>query len=340
MLRIGDHSPVGRVSATQALAHFAGNTATGGIWRVHGTNGTAVLKVATPNGEPETQWNHWRREPLAYREGLIGRYCAGTGITAPRLLDSVTRDDGAIELWLEDVDGTPGEKWSIAELGRFATRLGAAQARWRDAKKTPPWLSRHFLRRYTGMRDFPRIDWDHPTARRHWPPALRQSLRRLWEQRETLLDLAESLPGTVCHLDVWPKNLFARGSESILIDWAFIGHGALGEDIGNLIPDTVLDGLMDVSHLDEIRETATTAYAEGHRHAGGDLPESAIRHAIAVTGAAKYTWLAPLMLTRLAEDRPLGSQNYDPDSGTDEVLQRRRPVFELLVDWSRQALDA
>lgn len=338
MPHIGDDSPIGRVSAITALAHFAGNTATGGIWRVESATGSAVLKLATPNGEPPAQWNYWHREPLAYRDGYLHRYCADSGITAPQLLTSITRADRAIELWLEDVDGTPGEQWSIERLAEFAGRLGALQARRRDDFATPSWLSHRFLRRYTAFNTLPGDpDWDHPVIARHWPPELRQGLRRLWERRAALFDAAESLPRAICHLDVWPKNLFARGDESVLIDWAFLGHGAVGEDIGNLIPDTCFDGLMDVSRLDEIAQTLTAAYAHGHRKAGGDLTESAVRQAIAVTGAAKYTWLAPKMIAAVTAGHSPGSRNYDPDSDAAEVLERRRPVFELLLDWSRHA---
>ncbi|ADD42000.1 aminoglycoside phosphotransferase [Stackebrandtia nassauensis] len=334
MLRQGDNSPVGTVSALRALTHNTGNTATGGVWRVTGAQGEAILKIATPNGDNTTAWDHWQREPLAYRDGFIADYCRDTGLSAPRLLASVDRTDGAVELWLEDVSGTPGEQWTIERLGTFATQLGAAQARWRHQPR-PQWLSRRFLRHYAGRFDYPTIDWSHPTAQRFWPPDLLDGLRRLWERRWTLFDAAERLPQTVCHLDVWPKNLFARGDESILIDWAFTGEGAIGEDIGNLIPDTVLDGLLDVDSLDEIRETLTTAYTNGFRRAGGDLPEADIHRAIALTAVAKYTWLAPMMLTRLTEGTSPGSHSYDPDSGTEEVMRRRRPIFELLVNWAR-----
>lgn len=341
MLRIGDDSPIGRVSGIAPLAHFSDNTATGGIWRVGSDTGAAVLKLAIPNDEPATGWNHWRREPLAYRDGFVEEYLADSDLTAPRLLHAVTRDDAAIELWLEDVDGVPGEHWDLAELGRFATRLGALQAHWTHPTATPPWLSRRFLRHYTDVNQpVEAVDWDQPLAAAVWPPSLRTGLRRLWQRRAELLARAEALPSTVCHLDVWPKNLFERDGRTVLIDWAFVGHGAVGEDVGNLIPDTVLDGLFDVADLDEIHHTVTDAYLTGHRDGGGTVSESTLRQAIAITGAAKYTWLAPRMLTSLAAGRTPGSANYDPDSDTEEILNRRRPVFELIVAWANRALDA
>src|SRR6185437_9328731 len=78
----------GRVDAVVPLVHNAGNAATGGIWRVTGPAGTAVLKVSRPPspepvGSPAWQtsdvpahWNYWRREALAYTTGLTRVYAS------------------------------------------------------------------------------------------------------------------------------------------------------------------------------------------------------------------------------------------------------------------------
>ena len=76
------------VNATDAEANWqiggalqVGNAATGGIWRVLGAAGSAVLKVARlpaspdpaksfPTGDDPTHWNYWRRESLAYETHL------------------------------------------------------------------------------------------------------------------------------------------------------------------------------------------------------------------------------------------------------------------------------
>ena len=49
------------------------------------------------------------------------------------------------------------------------------------------------------------------------------------------------MPPTVCHLDVHPHNLFDGDGvdDTVLVDWAFVGIGALGEDPANLIVDAV-----------------------------------------------------------------------------------------------------
>ncbi len=195
-----------------------------------------------------------------------------------------------------------------------------------------------------------RLAWDHPTAVAVWPEALRAGLRRMWERRDALVGAAESGPRTLCHLDVWPLNLFTAtaggadsapgtGRRTVLLDWAFVGEGAVGEDIANLVPDCVADGLMPTELLPEISDTVIRGYLAGLRDAGGRADPDDLRRTVAAAGAAKYCWLAPLMLTRLASGAPVGSVSYDVGGDDMAVLRRRTGLFEHLVAWSEQVLD-
>ncbi|MFF7154866.1 hypothetical protein [Streptomyces sp. NPDC008139] len=161
-------------------------------------------------------------------------------------------------------------------------------------------------------------------------------------------------PRTLCHLDVWPLNLIAQddspahspgapaarptGGRTVLLDWAFVGEGAVGEDIANLIPDCVADGLIPGELLPEISAAVIEGYLAGARDAGAALGEDELRRSVAATGAAKYCWLAPLMLTRLAVGGRVGSAAYDVDHDPRAVLRRRTGLFEHLVSWSEQIL--
>ena len=77
------------------------------------------------------------------------------------------------------------------------------------------WLSRGYLRSHS---DYPAnwalLDddaaWSQPLIRDHFPAGLRDGLVRLHGRREALLALMEGLPRTVCHLDVWHRNLVRR----------------------------------------------------------------------------------------------------------------------------------
>lgn len=340
------HSPIGTpLHAVTELRHNTGNQATGGIWSLTGPGGDAILKHLTPHGDGNPHWaasdeprhwNHWRREHLAYTTGFAADYGRDAGIGAPTLLAAGPRPDGSLELWLEHLRGTTGRHWTAPRLARFAHRLGIAQARHTTTPEQP-WHSHRFLRQYARMRDFTDIPWNQPTAAAHWNQDLRDGLRMIWERRTDLFDLAETLPQTLCHLDVWPHNLTTRDDEPVLIDWSFTGRGAIGEDLANLIADTFFDGLHSVDRLAETETLLTDAYLDGLNEAGYHHPDTT-RKAIAATGAAKYCWLAPAMLTGLAQGRPIASAAYDNADDT-AVLQRRRPIFAMLVRWARSALD-
>ncbi|WNI18629.1 hypothetical protein [Actinacidiphila sp. ITFR-21] len=190
------------------LAHGGLNQATGGVWRVAGPGGSAVVKLCVPGGpgpwasSPDPRhWNHWRREPLAYADGLTTSAFAAAGIDSPRQLAQVERPDHSFVLWLEDVAGLPGAHWPVPRLAAFAHALGAAQARWTDRLPERPWLSRGRLRQYVASKSLPAaIPWDHPAVVAFWSAPLRTALRRMWEQRDALLSAAESGPRTLCHL--------------------------------------------------------------------------------------------------------------------------------------------
>jgi Phosphotransferase enzyme family len=338
----------GRALTAQALTHNVGNQATGGIWRVVGPAGSAVAKVATAGrdgdaawatSERPDHWNFWRRESLAYQTGFAHTVYADAGLGAPRLLAVARPRPGTVALWLEDVAGVPGMRWPVARLADFAERLGRAQAGWAGRDPAQPWLSRRWLPQYVASKPVAEpVAWDHPRVLAVWPAELRAGLRELWRRRAELLALAESLPPTTCHLDVWPMNLIARagsGAEIVLLDWAFAGAGAIGEDIGNLIPDSVADGLMDPGLLPEIDEAVTAGYLAGLRAGGWHGRDAAVRHAIAVTGAAKYCWLAPRMLGRLGED---GGPGWYDRRGVEQVLAGRLGMLTLVAAWGSRAL--
>ncbi|WP_157239096.1 hypothetical protein [Catenuloplanes japonicus] len=342
---------VGTITRAEPLTHNAGNAATGGIWRVHGTRRTAIRKIArppsaTPTGSPNWQtsdvpdhWNYWRREALAYTTGFAAAAYDGTGIEPPELLEFVDRPDGAVELWLAEATGAHGPSWSPARFRLFARQLGAGQARWTDRVPAEPWLSRRWLRHYLAHGPSNIVwmrtdeDWTHPLAA-HWPAA---ELRALWEHRDTVLRAAESAPRTLAHLDVWPTNVIADGDRTVLIDWAFVGDGALGEDISNLVIDSVTDGLIDAALLPEIEDAATTGYLEGLRDGGWHGDPDVVRHAIAACGAAKYSWFGPAVLGRMIRGQRGGNAYGAPLDDDVAELERLRGLVTMITRWASEA---
>jgi hypothetical protein len=328
-----------------ALAHGAALTVTRGVWRVRGGSASAICKLvgehaSAPDGE--TDFRYWRREPLMYAQGLPAAF-AGAGLRMPSLLGSFERTDGSIALWLEDVAGAPGSVWAPDAFGDLARRLGVAQAlSGRRTAEVPSWYSRRFLTGY--LRAWDHVDervleddaaWAHPLVAPHVTPRLRDGLLALRRDRELFLTALESSPQTFCHLDLWPNNVIRARDSLVLIDWGFAGIAAIGEDIGNLVPDSVFDLLQPASALPELDRVVFDSYVEGLREAGWDGDERQVRLAMCAS-AVKYCWLAPVMLARAIEGRHRAYGGADLDDPAPQYAARFAGL-DFLVGWADEA---
>jgi hypothetical protein len=331
----------------QPLTHNPLNGVTGGIWRTRRDGRPAVLKLITPPGggagpvhwaasADPGHWNYWRREVEAYRSGLATTAWSGAGLVAPDVLAVEERPDGTVALWLADLDGRPGTAGAVAEVADLARRLGAAHDDWLDRAGQLPradWLARDWLRDYTLSRPVTEpVPWDHPVAAAAWPAPLRAGLRRLWERRHAVLAATDRLPRTLCHHDVWPANVVFTDGGPALVDWSFVGPGPIGEDAANLVLDTFFDGLVEVALLPEVADAVLTGYVDGLR---GAVDPALAARAVRLTGAAKYFWLAPVMLNRAGGAT---GQTYDRRDEA-AMFAGRRPVLELLARWADEQLD-
>jgi hypothetical protein len=337
---------------------------------------TAIVKVLTPppTGSPESDdpgsWRYWLREAEACAAGTPEPYRTA-GVRSPKLFARIDRSDGDVALWMEDVQGQPAADWDLPAFARAARRLGRAQGAYATGTPLPsdPWLSRDFLRRYLAARR-PTDDalladaaaWAHPMIARHFGAGLRGELLRLRADRERLLGWMAAAPRTYAHLDVWPDNLFetasagpaaggdsaarAAGIESgnaaaspsglVLIDWGFAGIGVLGEDIGNLIPDSVFDLRHPPSILRALDRTVFEAYLTGLRDAGWHGDERLVRLAICAS-ACKYDWIAGATLARAATDSPTQPIYGRVEVDADLLFETRAHVLAFLAEWAAEA---
>jgi Phosphotransferase enzyme family len=321
--------------SVEGLAH--NRWLTDGIWRVSSSQQQMVLKRLAPESAPPAtawdthwtsgardprRWNYWAREGLAYRHRLVDVF-EPAGIGAPRVIAADYRDD-AIVLLLEFVDGRPGEHWEVADYAAAAQMLGRAHGRLLTGVPTPDhaWLSRGFLRQYSSDKpvDWGLLDsdeaWAQPLVRRNFPPELRDAATWLHSSRARLYEIAEALPRVLSHLDFWTKNLIMRSDgRVVLLDWAFAGDGAVGEDVGNLVPDAAFDHFVPAASLPDLEAAALTAYIDGLAAAGWSGDPRIVELGMCAS-AVKYDWLTPAMLAAASAPRQLrygGTEEIDAD---------------------------
>lgn len=327
-----------------SLPHNPQNGVTAGVWRERDVVRKRLTRRRTDapahwaSSDEPRHWNFWRREALVYETGLPERL----GLGAPQLLGITETPEGDVELRLEHVAGRYAGTLTADDVEAAALALGRAQGR-PGLLPDAPWLSRRFLRDYSTSRavrwELLDVDaaWDQPLIREHFSPALRARLLALHHHRDRLLDVMETLPRTVGHLDVWPNNLIVRpNGEVVFVDWAFTGDAAVGEDVGNLIPDSVLDLYVPYALLPELDARLTAAYLAGLREAGFAGDERLVRLGICAS-AVKYDWLTVFCLQHAdaAEHPDYGG------AGTVDAHARyasRAAGLDLLSRWAQEAL--
>jgi len=339
-----------QVAHRETLRHNPLNAVTAIVERVTDPSGTTMVRKELRRPGPEDEpmagswaastrpehWNYWRREADAYLLPELRESLMAAGLDMPAA--QVEEQDGGITLWLEDVIGTPGTDFSLDDHVVLAENLGRWQA---QGPLQVPWASQRFLREYSGSRHSPLhlIDdeavWRHPLIRETWPDGLRTGWQRLLAHRPLLLDIMERLPRTRSHLDLWVSNEIRRTSGGVvLLDWAFTGDGALGEDLGNHVPDAVFDLFWPAERLGKLDLACYEAYLVRLRQAGWRGTDRGIRLGM-VASCVRYAGLLPLMLERTsAAEHPAYHQAADPY----ELYSQRGLAFKHLVGWCDEAV--
>jgi hypothetical protein len=301
----------------EGLRHNEFNAVTASIEKVETADGRVLVckrlgrhKPNAPDhwlaSDDPTHWNYWRREAEAYLSPVLRESLAGTGLEIPRATveehEAETSDDG-VTLWIDYVPGTPGVSFDLVDHQALARGLGRWQA---GPPLAEPWCSRGFIRAYSSSKPAPYElvgdpePWSQPIIRDCFPGVLRAGWPRLLANRERLLGVLERLPRTRCHLDVWAGNATRRPDGTVaLFDWSFCGDGALGEDIGNQVPDGVFDLFWPAERLAEVEAAVFGAYLDGLRSAGWDGDHRVVRLGM-VASCVKYAWLLPMMLAEAA----------------------------------------
>ena len=331
------HNPLNAVTAiVERVTDAAGRTLIRKELRRPDPSSTEGTPGAWAASTDPQHWNYWRREADAYLSGPLREGLQAAGLDIAHA-DVEETDTGAV-LWLEDVAGTPGTEFTLDDHAALASGLGRWQA---QGPLTDTWASRRFLRHYSASKParYELVEddaaWEQPLIANCWPAELRDGWRRLLANRETLLRIMESLPRTRSHLDVWVSNEIRRPTGPIvLLDWAFAGDGAVGEDLGNHVPDAVFDLFWPAERLAELDDACFDAYIRGLHEVGWNGDDRDVRLGVTAS-CVKYAWLLP----RLLESANAAShQAYHQTADSEHLYQQRGAALMHLVTWCDQTL--
>jgi hypothetical protein len=270
-----------------------------------------ILKVwvRDPKSDVTTQWDHWKREFLAYSSGILAEL---PGISAPRLFDAVDEDDAAY-VWLEDIAPDGEARWATDRYVLAALHLGRFNGAYLADRPIPdaPFLTRTYLRSWTNWisgSDSVRSSeaWSHPLVAEAIPAPPIERLERLHSMVPLLFDRLEKLPQTFSHLDAWRANLIAARAPNnedrmVAIDWSFVGTAPPGQEVAILVGGSHLWLDAEPDDLATMSERAFAAYVEGLREAGWRGDDRVVRFAYAASAALYMVPPLPFWLARIAD---------------------------------------
>lgn len=197
--------------------------ATVGVWSATvGGRDVVVKRLQAPEPHDSSgvlvpsDVNYWRRAADVALSGVV----AGSPGLREAPVVRVDEDAEGITLVHERVEShdAPG-LWLAACLGRFApVDLGSHV-----------WLARHQLRSRLGLVE----------RRGGWRTLARTPMAdvadHLWGHRTVWLDRCDALPQVAQHGDPSAANIPGRAGEgAVAIDWAHLGRGPVGADLGYL----------------------------------------------------------------------------------------------------------
>jgi hypothetical protein len=238
-----------------------------------------ILKILRSEGgsADASAWDYYKREVSAYQSGWLADLPGG--LAAPRSLGVTDHPDGTFWMWLEEVAEEIGSQWPLEHYGVVARHLGHFNGAYLVDRPLPgwPWLSSDWVRHYVEQ-SAPAIEplrdaLASPWGRRWLPEEDSDQFFRLWAERGLYLDALDRLPQTICHLDIFRRNLFARKTvdgddQTVVIDWAFVGRGPIGADLNPLVWMSIALGGVGLDKLHELEEIVFEGYLEGLREAG------------------------------------------------------------------------
>ena len=231
----------------------------------------------------------WRTEPLAYRSDLGERL--PDGLTMPRALAVFDLDEKSASVWLEKVPVVERE-WDEVRYVRAAYLLGRLAGSPRVAELADVGQHSFTMADYANGRLFTQVIpilrdegvWQHPLIAATFGDELRDRLRAAAAEVPAYVEEVLALPHTAAHGDACPNNLLATtdSPDFTLIDYGFWMRMPAGADLSQLLIGDVQIGKIRAGDLAARDDAHVTAYVQGLRDEGCEIPEPAVRRAHAL----------------------------------------------------------
>lgn len=281
------HGGFGGAKGGTAIHRFSGRATCDRTWSV-------ILKILyrRPKEDQRSPY-YWKREYEVYRSGMLDDLPPDAFAT-PQIYAQEDFDD-CCWIWMEDiVDLKPS--WTLDDYQSIAGRLGRFNGAYLSGQTLPDydWLSHdwHCAIVPALAESFHNLDvhLENPLARRTLPLKAKARIEAIWRERATFIKALGALPKTLCHIDAFRRNILHRRQDVLLIDWAMVGHAALGEELVSLVAVSVYHERLsaaDARHLDRV---VFAGYLDGLAEAGwrGDakLPRLGYTCAMVLRGLA------------------------------------------------------
>jgi len=337
-----------------------------GIFRLIGPAQTAgqfyrwsvIVKVVTgsnstgdPTGTYQTPsaWNYWKREILAYRSGILAALPGN--LAAARCYGITEHPNDEWRIWLEDVQEIQ-KVWGLAQHGITARHLGQFNGAYLAGHTLPPeqpWMYRGRARDwitfaaplFEPFQHYARSDM----GRRWLPQHSVERIQRLIENHQSLLMQLDKLPVCLCHHDAFRRNLMLRegenaGAQTIAIDWAMMGYGGVGEEIGVTTAVALYWLEVAADQAQELDRIVFESYVAGLRNAGwqGDVQLARFGY---TTTAALVIGVAMTMIWGvyvLSSDEGIHSAESTIGYKLDDILAQWATIHPFLLDLGDEAL--
>ena len=272
----------------EPIGHEVLTDTTAGLFRFNGQGQSAkgnrpwtvVLKCMNNPKQSSQQLreaSYWRREIIAFQSGFLEEL--PPGVRAPHCYGVMENEDGAW-VWIEYIQEVTGMQWSLDYFQRTARQLGRFQGAYLCGTPLPdqPWLCGPFFgigwaeqNGWSGFMnpEFEQNAWKSPIVQGALDDKQKLRLLQLIVEKLRFDVVNNHLPQVLCHNDVHRKNFMwtlspQTGEEELIgVDWAFTGPGAVGNDLGELVGNSMYFFDYDPYDVETLEAALLDSYLAG-----------------------------------------------------------------------------